>query len=127
MLQAAMDAMDGRCHTIIAQTMDLVRAHAAAIERSATGSCGDSIRELVRQAFPLQSRLSSELANFRRDLFVPLVGEDPPAGVLVPSLAAQRDQLIDRFVRVIVPGMEACLGVLEGLIRKCQASLDPTT
>jgi hypothetical protein len=127
LLHRAMDAMDGRCHKSIAQVMDLVRAHAAAIECNAAVSCGDSIRELVRQAVPLQSRLSSELANFRHDLFVPLVGEDPPAGVLVPSLAAQRDQLIDRFVRVIVPGMEACLGVLEGLIRKCQASLDPTT
>ena len=81
--------------------------------------------EIVRRARVLHERLTAEFGRFKRDVYRPLIGEEPETCVQDVHLRSMREQLIRRFESALEPGVEACLKVLGSLIERCQG--EPTS
>ena len=74
---------------------------------------------LARRILGLRHRLHAAWMHFQRDAYRPFQSELPAGLVLAEDTRRQRTELAQRFDRIIQPGTQAMLNLLDRLIRDC--------
>jgi len=118
-LRNRMDEFDGVRQQLATRAARLANQHPAIIAGAPANKRSTQLTRLRNEAHAVRAKLDAALSKLRRDYYRPLVGREPPPGVVDESLMALRNHLMERFALAIVPATQACLSVLDRLIRRC--------
>jgi hypothetical protein len=114
-LMAALDDLEQVCSRGASRCTAMLAARASLLASANSPKRGAQLAALRRTARALGLELQAALRHFRRAHWGPLLADAPPAEVLDAALTALRQQLIQRFESVIVPGLQATTARLDAL------------
>jgi len=120
-LMAAIDRLEQTCDQAARRKTELLARHAVVLADAAATRRADWLADLTRTAESVRNTIQTSLRIFRRDVYRPLLADEPPTEVLDEALRALRTQLTERFESVIVAGARACIEGLDALVAKCKA------
>lgn len=125
LLQAKIAKLEDQCRQMLDQAARLVESYPAILDGPSGAGREQRLGDLARRVERLSQTLRLITDTFHRDVYRPLLGQEPLPAVVGTDLVDQRRRLIDRFDQVSRPGVRACLEVLGKLIRRCRMASPP--
>lgn len=118
-LQDRTDRVDETRRQFAGRASRLVNQHPRILATVPREQWTDSLAKLRNQARCLAAEIGRVLGAFRRECHRPLLGTEPPPGILDETTLAWRRQLAERFEQGIEPALRSCQDILVRLIEKC--------